>query len=170
MNNIIKVLIIAFTIIFSLACGLFLVQYSIPAYFKLFSPFSKTLRNFYISTVFVALILFALDVILFKIRKYNWGIWLLGTAVVVLGFGIPIFMLENNEMIWHEAVFRKTGPAYFIDFSEEVIYALKYIHNLYSLIWERVYFYVYAVIIIYAAAYWYLRRQGWRVRGIRIKF
>jgi len=170
MSNIYKILIIICTVIFSLACGLFLVQYLIPVYFKLFSPLPKTLHNFYIAMGCAALILLALAIILFKVGKYNWGIWILGTAVLLLGFGIPIFMLENNEMIWHEAVFRKTGPAYFIEFSEKEIYALKYIHNLYSLIWERVQFYVYAVIIIYLAAYYYLRKQGWRIRGVRIKF
>jgi hypothetical protein len=169
MQNIIKVSIIVGTAIFSLACGILLVQIVIPVYFKLFSPISKTLYNFYLAMGIFAFLLLILDVLFFKIGKYNWGIWILGTAVLSLGFGIPLFMLENNNMIWHEAVFHKPGPAYFIDFSEETIYSLKYIFNVYDVVWSKVYLYVYAYIVVYLAGYIYLWRKGWRMGGIRIK-
>jgi hypothetical protein len=169
MQNIIKVFIIAGTAIFSLACGILLVRIAIPLYFKLFSPISQTLHNFYIAMGVFAFLLLILVVIFFKIGKYNWGIWILGTAVLLLGFGIPLFMLENNNMIWHEVVFHKPGPAYFIDFSEEEVSVLKYISDLYEFIWDKVYWYVYASIGVYLAAYIYLWKKGWRIGSIRIK-
>lgn len=169
MRNILKISLIVFTCIFSLACGFLLVQFLIPLYFKLFSPIPKTLNNFYIAVGVASLLLLVLAIILLKTGKYNWGVWILGTMILLLGFGMPMFMLENNNMIWHNAVFRKTGPAYFIEFSEKEIYALKYIYNLYTMLWDRIYLYVYAIIIIYLAAYLYLRKQGWRIRGFRIK-
>jgi len=170
MRNIFKFLIIIFTFVFSLVCGLFLVHFLVPIYFKLFSPIPKTLNNFYIAVGAFSFLLLVLDIIFFKTGKYNWGIWILGTAVLFLGFGIPMFMLENNNMLWHEAVFSKPGPAYFIEFSEETISTLKYFHDLYTLIWSKVYLYVYAYIIIYSAGYFYLWKLGWRIRGVRIKF
>lgn len=169
-NNFIKVLLIIFTVALSIACGLILVRFSLPVYFKLFSPIAKTLSNFYIAIGIFTFLIIVLDVILFKIGKYNWGIGISGTAVLLLVFGIPIFMLENNNMLWHEAVFSKPGPVYFIDFSDENLTVLKYFQNLYALIWDKVYLYVYAYIIVYLAGYFYLRKMDWRIRGARIKF
>lgn len=168
-NNFIKALIIIFTVALSIACGLLLVRFSIPVYFKLFSPIAKTLSNFYIAIGVFAFLIILLDIIFFKIGKYNWGIGISGTAVLLLVFGIPIFILENNNMLWHQAVFSKPGPAYFIDFSEEKLAVLKYLQSLYTLIWDKVYLYVYAYIIIYLAGYFYLRKLDWRIRGVRIK-
>jgi hypothetical protein len=168
-NNIFKVFIIIFTCIFSLACGLLLVQLLIPVYFKLFSPIPKTLNNFYIIMGIFSFLILLLVIIFFKIGKYNWAILMLGSAILLYSFGIPIFMLENNNMLWHEAVFSKPGPAYFIEFSENQTYTLKYIYDLYTLIWSMVYLYVYVYIIIYLAACFYLWKKGWRISGVRIK-
>ena len=168
-NKFAKVLIIMFTTAFSIACGLFLVRFSIPLYFKLFSPIPKTLHNFYIAIGIFSFLIIPLDIILFKKGKYNWGILILGTAVLLLGFGIPMFMLENNNMLWHEAVFSKPGPVYFIEFSEKTPSVLKYFHDLYMLIWSKVYLYNYWYIILYLSGYFYLRKLGWRTRGVRIK-
>jgi len=169
MVNFIKVLIIIFTVAFSIACGLLLVRFSIPVYFKLFSPIPKTLSNFYIAMGIFAFLILLLDIIFFKMEKYNWGILISGTAVLLLVFGIPIFMLENNNMLWQQAVVSKSGPVYFIDFSEENISVLKYFQNIFTLMWDKLYFYVYAGIIIYPAGYFYLRKLDWRIRGVRIK-
>jgi hypothetical protein len=169
MRNVIKFLIIIFTLIFSLACGLFLAHFLILIYFKLFSPIPKTLNNFYIAVGVFSFLLALLEIIFFRKGKYNWGIWISGTAVLTLGFGIPAFILENNNMLWHEAVFSKPGPAYFIEFSDDKLSALKLIHNLFTLIWNKVYLYVYAYIIIYLGGYFYLWKLGWRIGGIRVK-
>jgi hypothetical protein len=118
----------------------------------------------------IAFILLLLDLIFFKKGKYNWGIWLTITAVLLLGFGIPIFMLENNQMLWHEAVFNKSGPVYFVDFSDDQLRILNSISDLYALIWGKVYLFVYPYIAFFIAAYIYLWREGWRYKGIRIKF
>jgi hypothetical protein len=163
-------LIVFFTFIFSFACGLFLVRVLIPLYFFIFSPFSKTLHNFYITIGVIVFILLLLDLIFFKKGKYNWGIWLTITAVLLLGFGIPIFMLENNQMLWHEAVFTKSGPVYFVDFSDDQLKILNSISDLYALIWGKVYLFVYPYIAFFIAVYIYLWREGWRYKGIRIKF
>lgn len=168
-DNAIKVLISLFTAVFSIACGLFLVRFSIPVYFKLFSPLPESLRNFYIITGIFSFLLLVMDIILLKKNKYNWGIWIAGTAVLLLGFGIPIFMLENNNMLWQEAVISKSGPVYFIEFSEQNISTLKYIQNLYALIWDSVYSYVYVIILIYLAGYACLWKMDWRIKGIRLK-
>ena len=168
-NNFIKALIIIFTVAFSIACGLLLVRFSIPVYFKLFFPIAKTLNNFYIAIGIFAFLIILLDIIFLKMGKYNWSIWISGTAVLLLVFGIPIFILENNNMLWHEAVFSKPGPVYFIDFSDEKLSLLKYFQNLYALIWDQVYLFVYADIIIYLAGYFYLRKLDWRIKGVRIK-
>ena len=167
-NNFIKVLITIFTFAFSLACGLLLVRFSIPAYFELFYPISKTLYNFYIAIGVFTFLIILLDIIFFKMKKYNWGMWLSGTAVLLLVFGIPIFLLENNNMLWHEAVLSKSGPVYFIDFSEQNLSTLKYFQNLYALIWDEVYLYVYAGIVIYLIGYFSLWKLDWRIGGVRI--
>ncbi len=168
-NNFIKVLIIIFTVAFSIACGLLLVRFSIPLYFKILSPIPQTLSNFYIVIGVFALLVVLLDIVLFKMGKYNWAILITGTTILLLVFGIPIFMLENNNMLWQQAVSNKSGPVYFIDFSDESISALKYLQNIFVLIWDRVYLYVYAGIVIYPAGYFYLRKLDWRIGGVRIK-
>jgi hypothetical protein len=168
-NSFIKVLIIIFTAAFSVACGLLFVRFSIPIYFQFFSPIPASLHNFYISAGIFSFLLIVLDIIFFKTGKYNWCIWVSGTAVLLLGFGIPIFMLENNNMLWQQAVLAKSGPVYFIEFSEQNLYTLKYFQNLYVLIWSNVYLYVYVSIIIYLAGYFSLWRLGWRIKGVRIK-
>lgn len=170
MRRLLKYLIIILTFMFSIVCGLFLVQVSIPVYFKLFSPVSENLNNFYITVGVFSFLLLVLDVVFFKKGKYNWGIWILGTTILFLFFGIPLFMLENNNMLWHEAVFSKPGPVYFIEFSDEQLSTLKYFHNLYELIWNKVSLYVYLYIVIYLAGYLYLWKLGWRIRDVRIKF
>lgn len=168
-DNATKVLIIVFTAIFSIAWGLLLVRFSIPIYFKLFSPVSGSLHNFYIIAGIFSFLLLMLDITFFKIGKYNWGICITGTAVLLLGFGIPIFMLENNNMLWQEAVINRSGPVYFIEFSEQNLSTLKYIKNLYAMIWDTFYLYVYGSVIIYLAGYISLWKLGWRIRGVRIK-
>jgi hypothetical protein len=170
MNNAIKILIILFVFILSLAGGLFLARISLPVYFLLFSPVPRSLNNFYIAMAVFAFLIVALVLILFKKGKYNWGILVSGTVILLLGFGIPLFMLENNEMLWKEAVRTRGGPVYFVEFSETQIRALQYIHYLYFLIWNKVYLAVYAYIIGFLAACNYLRKRGWRIRGTRIKF
>ncbi|PKN77033.1 MAG: hypothetical protein CVU52_02295 [Deltaproteobacteria bacterium HGW-Deltaproteobacteria-10] len=169
LNGFIKVLIIIFTVIFSVACGLLLVRFLIPLYFKILSPIPQTLSNFYITVGVFALLVVLLDFVFFKMGKYNWGILITGTAVLLLLFGIPIFMLENNNMLWQQAVVNKSGPVYFIDFSDESISSMKYFQDIFTLIWDRVYWYVYAGIIIYPAGYFYLRKLDWRIGGVRIK-
>ncbi len=168
-NNFIKILIIILTSAFSIACGLLLVRLTIPVYFKLFSPIPQTLYNFYIVIGIFTFLIILLDIVVFKMGKYNWGIWISGTVIVLLVFGIPLFIMENNNMLWHKAVLGKSGPVYFIDFSDEKLLVLKYCQNLYTLIWDKVYLYVYADIIIFLAGYCYLRKVGWRISGVRIK-
>jgi hypothetical protein len=168
-GKLIKILVIALTVFFSVACGLLLVRFAIPIYFQLFSPLPASLHNFYISAGIFSFLLIALDIIFFKTGKYIWGIWVSITAVLLLGFGIPIFMLENNNMLWQRAVLNKSGPVYFIEFGEQNLSTLKYLQNLYVLIWSNVYLYVYVGIIIYLAGYFSLWRMGWRIKGVRIK-
>jgi hypothetical protein len=168
-NNFIKVLITLFTFAFSIAFGLLLARFSVPVYFELFSPISKTLNNFYVAIGVFAFLIILLDIILFRKGKYNWAIWISGTAVLLLVFGIPIFMLENNNMLWHEAVLSKSGPVYFIEFSDQNLSTLKYFQNLYALIWDEVSLYVYAGIVIYLVGYFSLWKLGWRIGEIRIK-
>jgi hypothetical protein len=79
-------------------------------------------------------------------------------------------MLENNDMLWQEAVRTRRGPVYFVEFSEAQVRVLQYVRDLYSLIWNKVYLAVYAYIIGFLAVCIYLRKQGWRIRGTRIKF
>jgi len=165
MNNTIKASIILFAFIFSIACGLFLVRFLIPAYFLLFSPVPRTLNNFYVVMGVFSFLILVLVLILFKKGKYNWGIGVSGTVILLLGFGLPLFMLENNDMLWQEAVRTRRGPVYFVEFSEAQIRALQYVHDLYSLIWDKVYLAVYAYIIGFLAVYVYLRKQGWRIRA-----
>jgi hypothetical protein len=168
-SNIYKILIIIFTCIFSLACGLLLVQFLIPVYFKLFSPLPKTLVNFYVVMGVFSFLILGLVLIFFKLGKYYWAILILGSVILLYIFGIPIFMLENNNMLWHEAVFHKPGPAYFIDFSDNQINSLKHISDLYTMIWSMVHLYVYGYIVVYLAACFYLWKHGWRIGGVRIK-
>ena len=168
-NNFIKILIIILTFALSIACGLLLVRFAIPVYFKLFSPIPQTLYNFYIVIGIFTFLTILLDIIVFKMGKYNWGIWISGTLIVLLFFGIPIFILENNNMLWLQAVLGKSGSVYFIDFSDEKLSVLKYCQNLYTLIWDKVYLYVYADIIIYLAGYCCLWKVGWRISGVRVK-
>lgn len=170
MNNAIKVLIILFAFIFSMVCGVFLVRFLIPAYFLLFSPLSRSLNNFYTVMGVFSFLILVLVLILFKKGKYNWGILVSGAVILLLGFGIPQFMLENNEMLWREAVRTRGGPVYFVEFSEAQIRVLQYVHDLFFLIWNKVYLAVYAYIIGFLAVCNYLRKQGWRIRGVRIKF
>lgn len=170
MRSIVKPLIIVCTCLFSLAFGLLFVQFLIPAYFKIFPPASKTLSNFCMGMGIFSFALLVLDVILFKMGKYIWGILILGTAVLFLGFGIPIIMFENNNMLWLQAVLFKRGPVYFIEFSEAEIKSLEYIYNLYTLIWNKVYPFVYSYSLIFIACYIYLWKKGWRIKGMRIKF
>lgn len=170
MNDTIKALIILFAFILSLAVGLFLVRIAIPVYFLLFSPVPQSLNNFYIAMAVFAFLVLVVVLILFKKGKYNWGIWISGTVILLLGFGIPLFMLQNNDMLWQEAVRTKRGPVYFIEFTEAQIRSLQYVHYLYLLIWNKVYLAVYAYIIGYLAIWYYLRRKEWRIRGVRIKF
>ena len=167
--NFIKILKIIFTFAFSVACGLLLVRFSIPAYFELFYPIPKTLNYFYIAIGVFAFLIIRLDITLFRKEKYNWAICISGTAVLLLVFGIPIFMLENNNMLWHEAVLSKSGPVYFIEFSDQDLSTLKYFQNLYELIWDEVYSYIYAVIVIYFIGYFSLWKLDWRIGGIRLK-
>jgi len=169
MRSALRVLIIICTFIFSLACGLLLVQFLIPAYFQLFSPIPKTLHYFYLAIGIFSFLILVMEIICFKKAKYNWAVWILGTAVLLLVFGIPIFILENNNMLWHEAVFTKPGPVYFIEISEKNLSLMKYFHNLYILIWSKVYLPVYVYGIIYLAGYFYLWKAGWRIKGVRIK-
>jgi hypothetical protein len=170
MNNTIKASIILFAFIFSIACGLFLVRFLIPAYFLLFSPVPRTLNNFYVVMGVFSFLILVLVLILFKKGKYNWGIGVSGTVILLIGFGLPLFMLENNDMLWQEAVRTRRGPVYFVEFSEAQVRVLQYVRDLYSLIWNKVYLAVYAYIIGFLAVCIYLRKQGWRIRGTRIKF
>lgn len=167
-NNFIKVLKIIFTSTFSIACGLLLVRFLNPVYFKLFSPISKTLYSFYIVAGVFAFLIVLLDIIFFKMGKYNWGVLISGIAVLLYGFGIPIFMLENNSMLWQEAVLNKSGPVYFIEFSDRNLSTLKHFRNLFQLIWDTTYLYVYAVIVAYLTGYFSLRKLGWRIGGVKI--
>ncbi len=169
MKNILNVLIFIFTFVFSLVCGLSLVQLLIPAYFNLFSPIPGTLNGFYFTAGVFFLFLLFLIMILFKKKKYNWGLWILVTALLSFGFGIPIFMLENNDMLWHEAVFNKPGPVYFIEFSEDAVYRLKFIRDLYVLIWRESYLYIYAYLVVYLGGYFCLWKLDWRIGSVRIK-
>jgi hypothetical protein len=168
-NNFIKILITIVTLVFSIACGLLLVRFTIPLYFKIFSPIPQTLYNFYIVISIFVLLIILLDMIVFKKGEYNWGIWISGTFILLFVFGIPIFMLENNNMLWQQAVSSKSGPVYLIEFSNEKLLVLKHCQNLYKLIWETIYSYVYADIIIYLVGYCYLWKLGWRINGVRIK-
>ncbi|MEN6375620.1 MAG: hypothetical protein ABFD75_12705 [Smithella sp.] len=168
-NSSVKALVTVFTFIFSIACGLLLVHYLPLAYFKLFSPLAKTLCNFYIATGLLVFIIIVLDFVFFKMGKYNWSVWIAGTAVSMLVFGIPIFMLENNEMLWREAVFAKSGPVYFIEFSDQDVLTLKYFQNLYELIWDEIHLHIYAGVIVYLSGYFALWKMGWRIGKVRIK-
>ena len=170
MSDGLKVLISILAFIFSLACGLFLVRFLIPLYFFLFSALPKTLNNFYIAVGAFAFLLIVLDFILFKKEKYNWGIWISGMFILLVCFGIPIFMLENNDMLWQQAVQAKRGPVYFIEFSENTIRSLESVKDLFSFIWNEVSLFVYAYIVLFLSAYIYLHKQGWRIKGMRIKF
>jgi hypothetical protein len=167
-NGFVKVLKIIFTAAFSAACGLFLVRFSIPVYFKLFSPVPKTLNNFYIAIGVFVLLIILLDIVFFKRERYNWGIGVSVTAVLLLVFGIPIFLLENNNMLWQEAVLSRSGPVYFIDFSDDTLAALKYFRNLFTLIWGEAYLYVYTGITIYLIGFISLWKLDWRIRGVSI--
>jgi hypothetical protein len=169
LSNSLKVLISIFTFIFSLACGLFLVRFLIPLYFLLFSAVPKTLNNFYIAVGVIAFLLIVLDFILFKKGKYNWGIWISGMFVFLLGFGVPIFMLENNDMLWEQAVKYRSGPVYFIAFSEDSIRLLGSVKKIFDMIWNEVYLFVYPYIVLFLSGYIYLRKQRWRIKGVRIK-
>lgn len=169
LNNFIRVLIIIFAAIFSIACGLFLVRFASPIYFKLFSPLSQTLKNFYMVIGGLALIVILLDVAFLKIGKYNWAILISGSTALLYCFGIPIFMLENNEMLWREAVLKRLGPVYFIEFSDQTVSILNNFRNLYWFIWDKVYLYVFAYIIIFLAGYLGLRKLDCRIKGIKIR-
>lgn len=167
-NNFIKILKIILTSAFAVACGLLLVRFSIPVYFKLFSPISKTLYNFYIVAGVFAFLIVLLDIIFFKMEKYNWGVLISGITVLLFVFGIPIFMLENNNMLWREAVINKSGPVYFIEFSDQNLSALRHFQNLFKLTWDAAYLYVYVVIVVYLVGYFSLRKLGWRIGGVKI--
>lgn len=170
MSNGLKVLICISTFLFSLACGFFLVRFLIPLYFLLFSAAPKTLNNFYLAVGVSVFLFIALVFILFKKRKYNWGIWISGMVILLLCFGVPIFMLENNHMLWEQAVRSRSGPVYFIEFSDAQIRMLQYVKDLFGIIWNAVYLFVYAYMVLFVSTYIYLRKSGWRIKGIRIKF
>jgi hypothetical protein len=168
-RNSLKVLTGILVFIFALACGLFLARFLVPLYFLLFSAVSKTLTNFYIGVgIFVCLIIL-LDYILFKKRKYNWGIWISGTVILLLGFGVPLFMLDNNDMLWRQAVQYRRGPVYFIEFGDSQIRLLQTAKNLFELIWDKVYLFVYAYLAVFLAACIYLHKHGWQIKGVRIR-
>jgi hypothetical protein len=170
MSNSLKVLISVLTSIFSLASGLFLVRFLIPLYFLLFSALPKTLNNFYITVGVSAFLFIVLVFILFKTGRHNWGILISGMVILLLCFGVPVFMLENNHMLWEQAVKYRSGPVYFIEFSDTQIRMLQYVKNLFDIIWNGVYLFVYVYIGLYLLSYIYLHKSGWRIKGIRIKF
>jgi hypothetical protein len=155
--------------IFSLACGLFLIRFLIPAYFLLFSPIPRTLNNFYIAVGVFSFLIVVLVLILFKTGKYNWGIGITAVVILLLGFGLPLFMLENNDMLWQEAVRTRRGPVYFVEFSEAQIKILEYFSNLFMMIWSRVSWFVYAYSVAYISLYLYLLKKDWRIKDCRIK-
>lgn len=168
LRNFIRLIITISAFIFSIACGLFLVRFLPPLYFLLFSAISQTLISFYIVMGIFLLSCVALIYVLFKKGKYNWGIWIFGTLVLLLGFGAPLFMLENNEMLWQEAVQDRKGPVYFIEFTDGQINLMQSVIKMFWFVWNEVYLFVYGYLAVYLAGYLYLRRQGWRIRGIRL--
>jgi hypothetical protein len=169
MNKAIRLSIIFFVFIFSIACGLFLARFLIPVYFLFFSPLPRSLNNFYITIGAFSFLTLVLVLILFKKVKSNWGILVSMAVILLLGFGIPLFMLENNEMLWQEAVRTRKGPVYFVEFGEVQIRVLQYVYDLFFVIWNKVFWAVWAYIIGFLAVYIYLCRHGWRIRGVRIK-
>jgi hypothetical protein len=170
MGNGLKVLISTATFIFSLACGFFLVRFIIPLYFLFFPAIPKALDNFYIGMGIFAFLLLLLDIVLFRIGKYNWGIWVSGMAILLIGFGTPLFMLDNNDMLWQQAVQARRGPVYFIEFSDAAVRSLQAVKNLFGFIWNKVYLFVYAYLVLYLATCVYLSKKEWRIRGVRIKY
>jgi len=162
-KKIIDVLQIIATALFSVLFGLFLTPVLVWMYFRLLSPIPEKLIVFFIVNGLLALLLAALIVFLFIRIKYLWAIAILGTAIIIYIFGIPLFVIENNNELWLEKVFRKPGPAYFVEYSPAVMDLLKYVIDLRIIIWDAIYWFAYPYIVIFLGAHFYF----WKFQPVR---
>jgi len=124
--------------LFSIACGLFLVQLLILLYFNILPPIPKSLTGFYGVIVIKILAIGIIAYILLKKGKKLAAVWLIGAALIVLVFGIPIFIAENHHHLEHLAFSKGIEPQT-IEFSEATIRCIKSMYELYADIWRRVY-------------------------------
>jgi len=159
-KKIIDVLQIIATSLFSVLFGLFLTPVLVWMYFRLFSPIPEKLSVFFIVIVFLALLLTALIILLFIRKKYLWAIAVLGTAAILYILGIPLFIIENNNELWLEKVFRKPGPAYFVEYSPAVMDLLKDVIALRIRVWDAIYWFAYPYLVIFPGAHFYF----WKYR------
>jgi ABC-type multidrug transport system permease subunit len=159
---------ILLSIVFSIVCGLFFVRFLIPFYFMLFPPIHQNLNYFYIALLVSAFLTAGLAVLLFVKRKDHPAIWLLGAVIILFGFGVPIFMIENNEAIWREAIARKI-PAYLIDFSPNDLQILNSFHDFYRRVWDRIYWLVDVYIAGFIGLYYYLGRKKKNYKKVRVQ-
>lgn len=149
-------------ILHAIASGLFLVQLATVCYFGVFPPIPSTLVVFYIGVVILILVLGVVIYYLFKRGKRLIAVWVIGTAVILVGFGVPIFMVENNHMLWHQDPFGE-GPDNLIDFSPREVKVLKCIYfGLYVPIMKVIYLPALLYIFVYlgVALYFWRRKRG----------
>jgi hypothetical protein len=159
---------ILLSIIFSIVCGLFFVRLLIPLYFMLFTPIHQNLNHFYIVLLIMGFLTAGFIFLFFFKGKHHPAIWLLGAAIILFGFGVPMFMIENNEMIWREAIARKI-PAYLIEFTREDLNLLNSFHDFYRLVWDKIYWLVYVYIVVFIGLYYYLGRKKRNYKKVSYK-
>jgi hypothetical protein len=163
MKKILKIFMILLSIVFSIVCGLLFVRFLIPLYFMLFSPVHQTLNHFYIALLIAAFFMAGLVFLFFFKGKHHPAIWLLGAAIILFSFGVPIFMIENNEAIWREAIARKI-PAYLINFSPEDLKLLNSFLEFYRSVWDQIYWLVYVYIVAFIGLFYFLggKKQNYK--------
>ena len=154
-------------IFFSLACGLFLVSLTIIGYFRIFPPISGQLIGFSIVSVLFFLTMGTLMYLLFKRGKKALALWLMGVTVTLMLFGIPLFMDENNHMLWHQDPFGDRGEGSLIVFNPVEVKLLTSAYDLYAFIMHK----TGAMALLYIASYLgialYRWRKGKQGRGAR---
>jgi hypothetical protein len=145
-------------IMFSLACGLFLVSFTIIGYFRIFPPLSGQLVGFCIVSVLFFLVMGTLMYLLFKKGKTGFALWLMGVTVILMLFGVPLFMVENNHMLWHQDPFGDRGQSSLIVFNPAEVKLLTSAYDLYAFIMGK----TGAIALLYIALYLGVALYWWR--------
>jgi hypothetical protein len=105
-----------------------------------FPPLAQTLTGFFIILLLGVIATGTGIYTLFRRGRKSWALWLTVTMMVFLTFGVPIFIVENDQALWHRDPFGEKQDNQQIDFTPEEAELLNAFYRAYTAIWGNVYY------------------------------